>query len=161
MSDLKPGRELDGLVAEKVMGWRRPDADRTFQPWHTGEHVGEHSPYGLPVSLPHFSLDIGAAFKVIEHLVSSRLNVGFTLGSRNGTWAIGIGHRCSAVAETAPHAICLAALKMVDKGPVFSCEGDCWSGDCSCRDLDGSSMERAPMPPLHEGCACVVQAVNP
>lgn len=24
MTDLKPGRELDALVAEKVMGWRRP-----------------------------------------------------------------------------------------------------------------------------------------
>jgi hypothetical protein len=69
---LAAGRELDALVAEKVMGWRdvEPECytpsgkalcgtapDPSLSPWRNGRAY-----------VPRFSEDIGAAWQVVEHL---------------------------------------------------------------------------------------------
>lgn len=106
---MKPGRELDALVAEKVMGWKDIRfGDETSVSGSVG--------FGLPVSghprraFPPYSTDIAAAWAVVEELElpfeihsddwHSRWDARFNLD--RGEW-------CQA--STAPHAICLAALK--------------------------------------------------
>lgn len=60
---MKPGRELDALIAEKVMRWNR-----------------EHDECGLPPGVygsdniqpfPHYSTDISAAWEVVEKICPS------------------------------------------------------------------------------------------
>lgn len=98
---MKPSRELDALIAEKVMGWDAFD-------------VG-------CANIPHYSTDITAAWDVVERFAQER-KLHFTLSKTTiGVW------RCTldpeedrdfsmgfmADAPTAPHAITLAALKAV------------------------------------------------
>lgn len=109
---MSPGRELDTLVAEKVMGrivsldplWMKiyetPDAfvetsqSRAWRRW-----------------LHPYSTDIAAAWEVVEKLCDVELRDGWD-GKR--WWRCTIGHKhASARAYSAPHAICLAALKAV------------------------------------------------
>ena len=136
---LEAGRELDALVAEKVMGWK---------PWPIQIGTREHTYYfnadgfvdGAMIHLfddeylwdgPDFSKDIAAAWQVVERLV----NEGFCTGllfDDNGHWAlvndgmqnVPIGDEPEYIAttffvekelwcDTAPLAICRAALKAV------------------------------------------------
>lgn len=99
---MKPGRDLDAFIAEKVMGEKN---DGTLHLW-----------------VPRYSLSMDAAWEVVEKLTVTtkqwlRLEqhpTGCTAtfelsgaGDKDAEW--------SAEAITAPHAICLAALKAVDK----------------------------------------------
>lgn len=105
---LKAGRELDKLIAEKVMGWNFSDAAQAWYPpnLHPLSNVLGHA-------IPSYSTDIVAAWKVVERLIKD-------------------GHACDVLydhgwschsdlrgrreyGETAPHAICLAALAIVDQ----------------------------------------------
>jgi len=105
-----PGRELDALVAEKVMGWiKRPKGAGTAHLWISSDKQAFHES-----ELPAYSTDIAAAWQVVEKLTRRDDKLFFTLetpisGSAwecwfSGEWAEG---------ETASHAICLAALKAV------------------------------------------------
>lgn len=113
---MNPGRELDALVAEKVMGWTRT------------EHLGlKRTVWNIPAPSyiewaddpPPFSTDIAAAWEVVERL---RANYSFQISADSSSdWEcylenedLDISH-VSARSETAPHAICLAALKTVEK----------------------------------------------
>jgi len=118
---MKPGKELDGLVAEKIMGWtyvRFPDgAMPKTKHWHdhTSKFVGP---------CPYYSTDIAAAFQVVEKL-REHLHL---VRMEDGRWLVGhdntegyitegiVDMRLfrSAVADTLPHAICLAALRVVE-----------------------------------------------
>ncbi len=125
-----PGPELDALVAEKVMGlevswWSlhpHPDPDEWHEvllPDDKGDmptrQVG--GPGGRTVS--PYSTSIAAAWEVVEKFVSHGC----------AAWVEGDGHtgyragctsqrgRFEAEGETAPHAICLAALKAVETQP--------------------------------------------
>lgn len=103
---MKSGRELDALVAEKVMGFEIAN--------YTGER---HK--GVPVirvndlskavlAAKPYSTDISAAFEVVEKMN----HVVLTGGS--GEWEAQMwsdNEEFSARSNTAPHAICLAALK--------------------------------------------------
>jgi hypothetical protein len=100
----QPGRELDALVAEKAMGmltqvsgdrykyyWMRPSEDVH---WDT---------------LPRYSTDIATAWALVE-----KFRLAVTPWSTQGWIATvepGEGWICPA--DTAPHAICLAALFIV------------------------------------------------
>jgi hypothetical protein len=128
----KPGRELDALVAEKVMGWiwvKRTDLNRTpehpgFTPWtryltnlplaEWQVPTDESLPIDYPFSLPEYSTDIAAAWEAVEKL----LNLFQGVYRRDATWiaCFDNGNRQYAYADTAPHAICLAALKTIDDG---------------------------------------------
>src|SRR5437763_10661229 len=61
--DVKPGRELDALVAERVMGWAVERNTVDSEPIVMFSKPGEY--YG-PV--PPYSTDIAAAWEVVEKL---------------------------------------------------------------------------------------------
>jgi hypothetical protein len=116
------GRELDALIAERVCGWERvrftgpPDDFYGHEPGREGNgHL-----------VPRYSTDIAAAWLVAEKL---RLTVTPTWSPANGdcwqaarcnwmqsgeTNAVGMTNNGQwTKGETAPLAICLAALKEV------------------------------------------------
>ena len=119
MSELNAGHELDALIAEKVMGFAVklwPHTDRLF--------VAERG-NGTQILLPAYSTDIAAAWEVVEKLgerFHARLLTPFIRSGDNHYWCgftplgmTGFNGRpdYEAVAETAPLAICRAALKAV------------------------------------------------
>lgn len=110
---LKPGGELDALVAEKVMGWR----------WFTDEFNTRPVliPPGMPqqCATPHYSTDIAAAWAVVEKLgerfrFEIRNHEGYDWNVYVRPWDTRISMSGESVTkENLPHAICLAALKAV------------------------------------------------
>lgn len=116
---LVAGRELDALIAEKVMGWRN---------LHVERHGDDYPRFGQPpgvaldcVNVPRFSTDIADAWKVVEALDTDFLTLEYLTGvdpdapSRRNWQAEFRLSRTYAWADTAPLAICLAALKAVGK----------------------------------------------
>ena len=105
----KPGREFDALVAERVMGW--PKAyDAEADVWYsiTADEI------------PRYSTDIAAAWEVVGHLtqmpgfnsIDLRIEPDCVIAE---AW---IYSRAKTVeGDTAPHAICLAALKAQEATP--------------------------------------------
>ncbi len=137
-SKLKPGEELDALVATLVMGWKRltwaqafPDnkfqARRTTEltySWHDdslkmvayAREMGCADCYQLPpVFTPSTSIE--AAWEVVEKLLKTGHDVTYDAGPNRDTGvtfhAVRVNDVDLSYAETAPHAICLAALKVV------------------------------------------------
>lgn len=118
------GRELDALIAEKVMGWENVHK-------HGSRLVGiPPTQPGIPVCLaggeiPPYSTDIAAAWEVVEKLQKDNpfwktsnyegwmnFNLGPTTGNDGFGWYANFGDSNTiAYGKTAPHAICLAALK--------------------------------------------------
>jgi hypothetical protein len=108
---MNAGRELDALVVEKVMGCRLVGVlGEENSVWETpdGKVVGvQWSP----------STDIAAAWKVVEKMRTDKTNPAYItiVAERTGVSVCiqtsGINVRGDA--DTAPHAICLAALKAV------------------------------------------------
>lgn len=103
---MKPGRELDALVAEKVMGWQ---VGSSIYPWlvvdgKVTQRLAEWSP----------STDIAAAWEVLTSpkfccwVMKSDHESGLITAQVEHD-----GNRRIAQSETAPHAICLAALRAV------------------------------------------------
>lgn len=108
---MKAGPELDALIATKVMG-------ASFQEIKDADYFVNESG-GIGFDLPSYSTDIASAWLVVEKLRLSVLKCNH--GWRAGDLSYG-GHESSefifdAIAETAPHAICLAALKSVASIP--------------------------------------------
>lgn len=78
--ELQAGRELDALIAEKVMRWvaiRRETNPKTGGLWLTGlpPHAAEHADVfkdrGMRgYDIPKFTTDIAAAWQVVEKLAS-------------------------------------------------------------------------------------------
>jgi hypothetical protein len=95
---MEPGRELDALVAEKVMGWTK-----------VGENAWEAPNIkGYPL-LPRYSTDIATAWEVVEKIAQKWHD--FNIGRHHGKWSIGWNYKGSVVdLKTAPEAICKAAL---------------------------------------------------
>ncbi len=134
MTDLPPGRELDALVAEKVMGYRREKTPPDAQGENGGTDVLvpaviDHPPYtypplgpiGLAYFVPRYSTDLEAA-----GLVSANLPKRW-LAAYDGRWhvreTLSVTHhgesgeatyttRPLGSGETLAHAICLAALNI-------------------------------------------------
>lgn len=110
---MKPGRELDALIAEKVFGLPQST-------WRDGEDHRDEDGVGvvvLGVRPDPYSTDIAAAWTVVEKLDLLR-NHSFER-SPDGLYEIGVLYSDDGYwevygsAPTAPHAICLAALKAV------------------------------------------------
>jgi hypothetical protein len=116
---MKPGRELDALVAEKVMGFKVIETDECNGEdnlWLQGYEDQE---------LPSYSTDVAAAWEVVEKLklfqVKQTDSDGYTdyvqlWQDSEGIWTIGDWEDQLLIlseGESAPHAICLAALKAV------------------------------------------------
>jgi hypothetical protein len=136
MRMMKPGRELDALIAEKVMGW---DFAHNFKLCDNRAFkrcsnclgiISEGNPLDPRcLGFPHYSTNIEAAWKVVELLQLFKIQQtdktdGMTAcvqlwQDSNGVWTIGDWQDqlfVLAEGDTAPHAICLAALKIVGEG---------------------------------------------
>lgn len=132
---LPPGRELDALIAERVMGWEyaqsSPDPKNFFCRefgnnagwWHDPRYTGWACAQCSPP--PQYSTDIAAAWEVVEKMRGpvEGVNCGgdFDLGDASrhrGVYCRFKGGHGYAEAQTFPHAICLAALAAVGPLPV-------------------------------------------
>ena len=136
------GRELDALVAEKVMGFvaAHIDTDESVKRWHSDEwfagdadliaEIRQYRGAGIYSDhlLPHYSTDIAAAWQVVERMTATHRASVHHYPHVNNWWQCVLDIRDNklrfpvershdgdeyANAPTAPHAICLAALKAV------------------------------------------------
>lgn len=123
IEELEAGRELDALVAEKVMGWQRVEEEFPYF-WPTTEMmdaIKKQHPDVIAVGYfpcPNFSTDIAPSWSLFEWLAArgivrvsngdgDSLDVDFTPHSDNLL-------RCANVsADTLPRALCLATLEAV------------------------------------------------
>ena len=117
------GPDLDALIAEKVMGlewrpWKPYGAPEGWFPkgaptydWRD-ENGHAHNPEGYKSDLPLYSFDIAAAWEVVG---SSACEYGhkFSLEYEHDVWYACVSGMYEAQADTAPLAICRAALKAV------------------------------------------------
>lgn len=114
---MKPGRELDALVAEKVMGFTKDEIGI----WKQHEIGDGHL---FSTLLPEYSTDIAAAWKVIEmldqhiELIRTSVDPQHISEIKTMKYTVKIPVTCSDVVitvsdETAPLAICLAALELI------------------------------------------------
>ena len=127
---MEPGPELDALVAERVMGWKRlEDGIKKMDPknkvvLYTDDEFGVlPSCYPGPRWSP--STNIAHAWEVVERF-GPEWSVEIERWPHRGDkdWACrmveffkdkpGIKSQAGELAPTAPHAICLAALKAVE-----------------------------------------------
>lgn len=115
-TDLKPGRELDALVAEKVMGWEAPHPEDFGD---IGRSIIE-SRGDDPYAPARYSTDIAAAWTILEKLPQFAYGcaVSFRWMDRpeatGQEWEVNLGPgHPRAIGISVPHAICLAALKSV------------------------------------------------
>jgi hypothetical protein len=113
--EMKPGNDLDSLVAEKIIGYKI-----------TTGHTGEKYLDGFSISkIPSYSKDISAAWEVVKKMsLLSRL---WLSGSCNKWYVLEIEHNewgepgrvledvIPGGCNSAPEAICKAALLMVLK----------------------------------------------
>lgn len=124
---METGRELDIVVAEKVMGWfwqnpfsQYAEVKLLVPPiGDKKRHWGGVYDNGIPDWLPNYSTNIADAWQVLEKLDSE-----FKVEIRSiddscefveNKWTCSFKNKisakvCRVYAETAPHAICLAAL---------------------------------------------------
>jgi len=98
-----PDREKDTLIAEKVMGCKISDNCTELGQGHERRYPD--------AKIPNYSTSIEAAWEVVERMKDKPLHLD---GSLKGDWlckfdAFGL----DAGGDTAPEAICLAALKAV------------------------------------------------
>jgi len=116
------GRELDALVAEKVMGWCvGSDGEEVFyddkRGWVCKPHCKPIISQGI---VAYYSTSISAAWEVVEKLaVSGKCSFAIErFRNKPYSWQVefGLGVGWTVYADTAPLAICLAALKAVGKG---------------------------------------------
>ena len=124
---MEAGRELDALIAEKVMG----QDTRWLEVLH-GEHrlVWFKQNWGYGDDVPHYSTRIQDAWLVVEKMTGDGFCPALIFDD-NGSWVMafdGIQNlpedddplitsfciESKMIADTAPLAICLAALKAVE-----------------------------------------------
>jgi hypothetical protein len=116
---MKPGRNLDTNVAQEVMGWSNIILNPATQ-----DFVGEPAPSKNGViPVPRFSTDFRDALEVIERFDSWTLQKTNASNNRKGVAVTAFHCRLmrfedrtqgdASSADSAAHAICLAALKAV------------------------------------------------
>jgi hypothetical protein len=141
-NNLSPGCELDELIAEKIMGWTRydqhpssriqidPELTRvSMQYFDQYDYLVDRRPWWVPLGsrlidatteIPNYSTDISAAWELVEKL--RRDHKAIVIHSASGSldahsiWSCEViygDHVIEQFGKTAPHAICLAALKAV------------------------------------------------
>jgi hypothetical protein len=125
---MNPGRELDALIAEKVMGLkprfmlysRITEGLLSCEQYEdlseiTGVIDNNPDCYSKQTPYPSYSTDIKAAYEMQDTLIAKSYY--FRTHSNKNGWYVGIyktgkrGLLSWAEASTIPHAICLAALK--------------------------------------------------
>ncbi len=112
----KAGRELDALIGEKIFGVR-------YEFMHNDYMIPDpEDPVAYDVC-PHYSTDIAAAWQVLEKLLTMTENRDIHLehlgnDETEGYWGVSTCYQLGEWqdwmrAETAPLAICLAALQTI------------------------------------------------
>lgn len=123
---MNAGEELNKLVAEHVMGWHWKVNARGAAGWATERNealvtdITQWSGFWVYPMTPSFSEDIDAAWAVVNNLNARGWRVEIFSTARSGVdvqvskWG-GPHHEGDYAewAETAPHAICRAALRAV------------------------------------------------
>lgn len=116
MKHLPPGRELDALIAEKVIKLTPGYYFMEFKDLSQQEQNNYNRNQGWsPMRCPEYSTDIAAAWEVVERMRMIGADLEITIGKMGyainyeleDNWGVH-GYK-----DTAPHAICLAALKAV------------------------------------------------
>lgn len=109
------GREMDALVAEKVLGWQWQGFEGGYQRLYIND--GDYRRYGAireggeteyTNNLHNYSTEMGAAWDVVE-----KFNNQCMLNNVHGLWECYFPGNVMGLAETAPLAICRAALLAV------------------------------------------------
>ena len=106
---MKAGYELDSLVAVKVLGWREAPCF-TCGAGPLERHRRDcRALLDIANRLPCFSVDIADAWRVVERFPT------MSIQHQNEGWYVSFYSDITAhaIADTAPMAICLAALKAV------------------------------------------------
>jgi hypothetical protein len=115
---IKAGRELDFQIAIKLMGWTSGPLAPGVEPGPMHHLVPPNFSGGEAPKVPHYSTDIAAAWLAMDKLCELRGN-DLALERHSGGWSVmseaGEHGTELAGAQTAPHAICLAALKALAK----------------------------------------------
>ena len=112
--DLKPGRELDVLIAEKVMGWL-PGGANPLLACPAGGSSADEGQTSI-CTPPNYSTEIGAAWAVIERLFLQYQFRTILIPDWQNYWLAHVYHRDEDIYiaahsyKTAPEAICKAAL---------------------------------------------------
>ena len=106
---MKAGRGLDVLVAEKVMDFvvHQPEIS---SPGYL--HIAE-----IGCELPFYSTSISAAWDVVEKMLSDMQGISIEQPFCDGNWRVliyGRTERWMASSHSAPHTICLAALRAIE-----------------------------------------------
>jgi len=112
---MKAGRKLDRLIAEHVMGWKK---GRKFANGNGEWIIDGKVDFRTWDLTPDFSTKIEAAWWVVEKMKAEGMVViikadGLRTGDYNPGWTVLVDNQSRTDADTAPHAICLAALKAV------------------------------------------------
>lgn len=118
-------RQIDVLVAEKVLQWKRGRTEYGEMPWKAPDGKGY-------LFVPRFSSDIAATWQVVEKMRERETYIAVECHPNywravvyDGNWYFELSEH----ADTAPLAICLAALRTVG---VEVPEGECrWSSTTS------------------------------
>jgi hypothetical protein len=119
VDDMPAGREMDTLMAEKVVGWTVitiigfNDEDSLWLS-RDGQHLFL-SDFGMPLLLPRYSTDIAAVWEVVEKIDNGRRDRYPTIwhDKSSDLWVCEFGTIQGRWSETIPLAICTAALKAV------------------------------------------------
>ena len=114
---MNAGRELDALVAEHVMGWSLNSNNFGHVPRGWPPEMTPLDTNYDPVDVPAYSTDIAAAWEVVEKMNAEDIRLELYSPYGDPHWACQFWMEGELVAgagvDTAPHAICLAALKAV------------------------------------------------
>lgn len=118
-----PGSELDQLVAERIMGWRRVEPDEVTTRvsdvgYWTTRPRGEINPFGWRMP-PRYSTSIRLAWDVVERLNRDGLLcsvIGVEAGWDCSVYRVGSPMLGGGYGATAPEAICRAALAAYTDG---------------------------------------------
>jgi len=109
---LEPGREMDALIAERVIG--EPFIDPMYKYFGEPEccpHCGRYCGYDC-----HYSTDDDAAWRVVRAMMEKGIGrVSIQQMVIDGSWEVIFGLSCRSnrglgCENSFPHAVCLAAL---------------------------------------------------
>ena len=117
-------RELDALVAEKVMGWKPYSKRKQREAGATWTHPdGYNAGYG---SWPEYSTDIAAAWLVVEKMRQKGYSVridcqwGKISGEPWDVWFRGGRSYTQRLSLSLPHGICRAAVDELTRDDVHT-----------------------------------------
>ena len=145
---MQPGREMDALVAETVMGWTNV-SDNIYG---YGEHLVGHPPGDtdrVPWKrdfVPAYSTDIAAAWEVFETLTADPSSYPFAQVHRlwledtnSWGWGVSVPHWSSieilGSGATAPEALCRAALRISNETAVKNASSSVQSAEESPKEV--------------------------